>query len=343
MGLEQVLPQNGSNTLYLLLFSVAFFAAALFFALRPGKILTWVGKILNPCFLVFLGILVVVALLSPSAAIADVEPLGDYASQPFFAGFLEGYNTMDALASLAFGIIVVQVIRDLGVDDPTAVAGSTVRAGIFSSLLMAFIYIAVTIAGTQSRGVLEASENGGTALAQIAQHYLGSAGLFILAATVTLACLKTAVGLITSCAETFSTLFPDGPKYRIWAIIFSLVSLLFANLGLSAIISYSLPVLMFLYPLSIALIALALLGKFFGHDRTVYCWTIGFTLIAAVYDLIIALPESVFNAIHGPAIKAFGQQYLPFADLGLGWICPTLIGAAIGLILHFMRGNRAKA
>ena len=151
------------------------------------------------------------------------------------------------------------------------------------------------------------------------------------------------VFLITSCAETFSALFPDGPKYRIWAIIFSLVSLLFANLGLSAIISYSLPVLMFLYPLSIALIALALLGKFFGHDRTVYCWTIGFTLIAAVYDLIIALPESVFNAIHGPAIKAFGQQYLPFADLGLGWICPTLIGAAIGLILHFMRGNRAKA
>ena len=127
VGLEQVLPQNGSNTLYLLLFSVAFFAAALFFALRPGKILTWVGKILNPCFLVFLGILVVVALLSPSAAIADVEPLGDYASQPFFAGFLEGYNTMDALASLAFGIIVVQVIRDLGVDDPTAVAGSTGR------------------------------------------------------------------------------------------------------------------------------------------------------------------------------------------------------------------------
>ena len=189
----------------------------------------------------------------------------------------------------------------------------------------------------------ELARDGGTALAQIAQHYLGYAGLFILAATVTLACLKTAVGLITSCAETFSALFPDGPKYRIWAIIFSLVSLLFANLGLSAIISYSLPVLMFLYPLSIALIALALLGKFFGHDRTVYCWTIGFTLIAAVYDLIIALPESVFNAIHGPAIKAFGQQYLPFADLGLGWICPTLIGAAIGLILHFMRGNRAKA
>ena len=160
---------------------------------------------------------------------------------------------------------------------------------------------------------------------------------------MTLACLKTAVGLITSCAETFTALFPDGPKYRVWAIIFSLVSLLFANLGLSAIISYSLPVLMFLYPLSIALIALALLGKFFGHDRTVYCWTIGFTLIAAIYDFLVALPESVFNAINGDAIQAIGLKYLPFAGLGLGWICPTLIGAAIGLILHFTRGKKAKA
>ena len=306
VGLEQVLPQDGNTTLYLLLFSVAFFAAALFFALRPGKILT-----------------------------------GGYADQPFFTGFLEGYNTMDALASLAFGIIVVQVIRDLGVEEPSAVAGSTVRAGIFSCLFMALIYIAVTLAGTQSRGVLEASENGGTALAQIAQHYLGTAGLFILAATVTLACLKTAVGLIMSCAETFTALFPKGPKYRTWAVIFSLISLLLANLGLNAIIAYSLPVLMFLYPLSIALIALALLGKFFGHDRTVYCWTMGFTLIAAIYDFVVALPAGVYNTINGDAIKAFGAAYLPFAKLGLGWVCPTLIGAAIGLILHFTRGKKS--
>ena len=340
VGLEQVLPQ-GNTKLYLLLFSLAFFAAVLFFALRPGKILVWVGKVLNPCFLLFLAVLIVSAMLHPTAAVADVVPEGKYAAQPFFTGFLEGYNTMDALASLAFGIIVVQVIRDLGVEEPSAVAGSTVRAGIFSCLFMALIYIAVTLAGRQSRGVLEASENGGTALAQIAQHYLGTAGLFILAATVTLACLKTAVGLITSCAETFTALFPKGPKYRTWAVIFSLISLLLANLGLNAIIAYSLPVLMFLYPLSIALIALALLGKFFGHDRTVYCWTMGFTLIAAIYDFVVALPAGVYNTINGDAIKAFGAAYLPFAKLGLGWVCPTLVGAAIGLILHFARGKKA--
>lgn len=339
VGLEQVLPQNGSNTLYLLLFSAAFFAAALFFALRPGKILTWVGKILNPCFLVFLGILVVVALLSPSAAIADVEPLGDYASQPFFAGFLEGYNTMDALASLAFGIIVVQVIRDLGVDDPTAVAGSTVRAGIFSSLLMAFIYIAVTIAGTQSRGVLEASENGGTALAQIAQHYLGSVGLLILAATVTLACLKTSVGLITSCAETFTGLFPKGPTYRVWAVIFSLVSLLFANFGLSSIIGYSVPVLMFLYPLAITLIALSLFGKFFAYDRAVFVWTTALTLVGALYDFAAALPAPLLAACRLDGVLAMLRETLPLAKLGLFWVLPALLGLVIGLILHFVRSK----
>ena len=67
VGLEQILPQNGNMKLYLLLFTLAFFIAALLFSLRPGKILTWVGKILNPFFLLFLGILVVVTLVSPAA------------------------------------------------------------------------------------------------------------------------------------------------------------------------------------------------------------------------------------------------------------------------------------
>ena len=83
-----------------------------------------------------------------------------------FTGFLEGYNTMDALASLAFGIIVVQVIRDLGVQESGAIAGSTVRAGVMSCLLMALIYVAVAIVGAQSRGALPAAANGGVAFAQ---------------------------------------------------------------------------------------------------------------------------------------------------------------------------------
>ena len=338
VGIEQAVPQAAERLrLWLLVFSAVFFAAALLFSLFPGKILTWVGKILNPFFLLFLGILIIVALVKPSAAISAVAPEGAYASQAFSTGFLDGYNTMDVLAGLAFGIIVVQVIRELGVTDADAVASSTVKAGVFSSLLMALIYLAVTVVGAQSRGLFATSENGGIALAQIARHYLGSAGLVILAATVTLACLKTAVGLITSCSEAFVGMFPKGPKYRVWAIIFSGISFLFANLGLSAIIDYSLPVLMFLYPLSIVLILLALFGKFFCHDRRVYVFTIGFTFAAAIYDLLAALPESVRTLCRLDVPLEVLGKWLPMSELGLGWICPAAIGCAIGLaamLLH---------
>lgn len=340
VGLEQVLPQ-GNEKLYLLLFSLAFFAAVLFFALRPGKILVWVGKVLNPCFLLFLAVLIVSAMLHPTASIADVAPEGKYAAQPFFTGFLEGYNTMDALASLAFGIIVVQVIRDLGVQEPGAIAGSTVRAGVMSCLLMALIYVAVAIVGAQSRGALPAAANGGVAFAQIARYYLGNTGLIVLAATVTLACLKTAVGLITGCAETFSALFGKGPSYKAWAITFSAVSFIFANLGLDAIIKYSVPVLMLLHPIAIMLIVLTLCGKLFKNDPVVFRWTITFTAIASIYDMFAALPKELWSALHGDEIKAVAEKLLPLAGQGLGWLCPAAIGLVIGLAIHVYRLRKA--
>ena len=341
VGLEQILPE-GHAKLFLLLFSAAFFAVTLFFSLRPGKILTWIGKVLNPCFLLFLGILLVVALVSPGASISSVEPMGNYATQPFLTGFLEGYNTMDALASLAFGIIVVQVIQGLGVKEPKDVAGSTVRSGIFSCLLMAVIYLAVAVVGTQSRGLFPAAENGGIALAQIAQHYLRGVGLLVLAATVTLACLKTSVALITSCSETFVGLFPKGPSYRVWAIVFCLMSFVFANLGLSTIISYAVPVLMFLYPLAIVLILLALFGRFFRQDKAVYACTLGFTLVAALYDLLYALPAGVRAACRLDGVIEAVGSVLPLGKLGLGWVCPAVVGFIVGLIVHFARKKEQK-
>ena len=100
---------------------------------------------LNPLFLFFLAILVVRALVSP---------LGNFTQRSTVStGLLEGYNTMDALAGLAFGIVVVEAIRGLGVKEPGQVAKRTVYAGIFSSLLMALIYVLVTVVGAQSRGM----------------------------------------------------------------------------------------------------------------------------------------------------------------------------------------------
>lgn len=335
VGIQQLLPQGGA--LALRIFSLVFFAAVLFFSLRPGEILTWVGKVLTPLFLCFLAVLILRALTSPLGDVSTVEPSGSYAANAFTAGVLEGYNTMDALASLAFGIIVVNAIRGLGVKEPAAVAKSTVLAGVFSSLFMGLIYVLVIVMGAQSRGLFPVSANGGEALSLIAGHYFGGVGALILAATVTLACLKTAVGLITSCSETFVQLFPAGPSYRIWAVGFCAISFLIANLGLNAIVSYSTPVLMFLYPLSIVLILLTLGGGLFGNDRGVLRWTIGFTMAASVIDLLRTLPESTRALLHLEPLVTFAETYLPLCQLGFGWVCPALAGLLLGLLLRRMR------
>lgn len=335
VGIQQLLPQGGAVALAV--FSLLFFGAVLFFSLRPGEILTWVGKVLTPLFLCFLAVLVLRALSAPMASVADIPPAGSYRDAAFSTGLLEGYNTMDALASLAFGIIVVNAIRSLGVREPGAVARDTVRAGVFSSLLMAVIYLLVTVVGAQSRGQLEISANGGEALAQIAGHYFGSAGAVILAATVTIACLKTAVGLVTSCSETFVKIFPGGPSYRVWAVTFSLVSFLIANLGLNTILAYSTPVLMFLYPLSIVLILLTLGGRLFGNHPAVLRWTIGCTMVAAVFDLLRTLPTQAQAALHLEPVVALAETWLPLCKQGFGWVCPAMLGLVIGLVLRRVR------
>ena len=339
VGLQQLLP-GVNESLALAVFSVVFFGVALFFSLRPGEILTWIGKVLNPLFLGCLAVLLVRALTAPLGEIGQIAPTGAYAADAFATGLLEGYNTMDALAGLAFGIIVVDAIRRLGVTEPGQIARDTIRAGVFSALLMALIYLLVAVVGAQSRGMFEAAPNGGEALAQIARYYFGGAGGLILAATVTVACLKTTVGLITSCGETFVRLFPAGPSYPVWAVGFCALSLLLANLGLDAIIAYSVPVLMFLYPLSIVLILLTLVGKLFGNSRTVLAGTVGCTIPAALLDLAGALPAGAQGALKlEPVLRL--TQWLPLADKGFGWVCPALLGLALGLV--FDRLGRRKA
>lgn len=339
VGIARILPGTGQS-LGLAFFSLLFFGAVLFFSLRPGEILTWIGKVLNPLFLIFLAILIFRALTAPMGEISAVNPQGSYLSEAFATGLLEGYNTMDALAGLAFGIIVVDVIRRLGVTEPKAIAKNTVRAGIFSSLLMAFIYILVSVVGAQSRGIFAAAANGGEALAQTAQHYFGSAGALILAITVTIACLKTAVGLITSCSETFVNIFPKGPSYKTWAILFCLLSFLIANLGLDAILAYSMPVLMFLYPLAIVLILLTLCGRLFYNNQTVLAWTIGFTAIAAFFDLLRALPEGTKAVLQLNGVIAFVSDILPLAEAGFGWLIPAAAGCILGIALSRIKNKQ---
>ena len=327
--------------LWQLIFTFIFFAFVMYFSLRPGKITTWIGKVINPLFLVFLGILVVVALIHPGSPMSEVEPIEAYQSGALFNGFIEGYGTMDAIAGLAFGIVIINVVRDLGVNKDNDVARETLKAGVFTGLLMLVIYALTIIMGAQSRGLFDVSDNGGIALAQISNHYLGGIGSLVLALTITFACLKTAIGLVTSCGEMFVKLIPGKLNYRGWAMVFTLFSFIVSNVGLTAIITYAIPVLMLLYPLVTVLIIMALTEKAFGKSKYVYGWVTLGAFIPAVFDFCKTLPEGIQTALNIPALTALGEKIFPFFNLGLGWVVPALIGLVIGLVLTVANRNKA--
>lgn len=175
---------------------------------------------------------------------------------------------------------------------------------------MGLIYTLLALMGTMSIGQFKVSDNGGIALAQIAHYYLGDYGIILLSLIIIVACLNTAIGLIAAFSETFMELFPKR-SYLMFATVVSIVSFTIANVGLTKIITYSILVLMFLYPLAITLILLTLFSKYFNHSRTVYQFTTHFTLIAAFIDGLKASLEFIANTTISKNIVGFGEQYLP--------------------------------
>lgn len=315
---------SASEKLSLLIFSFIFFALVLFFALKPNEIMKWVGKVITPVFLVFYAVLIVCSLAKSSVPISSIVPDPSYVETSFVNGLLEGYNTMDAIAGLAFGLIVVNCVKKLGIDDSRFVAKEIVKAGVLTAILMSVIYLASTLMGAQSRAIFEISENGGIALAQIGEYYLGKLGLIVLACTIGLACLKTAIGLVTSCSEAFVEMFPKALSYRKWAIIFSVFSFVVSNFGLTTLINYSIPVLMFLYPIAIAL-TIGGLCFYKNDDKIVFRCMLTGTIFAAVFDFIKTLPFGID--------VSFIAKILPLFDLGFSWIIPSILGLIVGLIL----------
>ena len=231
----------------------------------------------------------------------------------------------------------IYIFNTEDLDNDDIIAEDVLSSGLLAGALMALIYVLSILVGAQSRGIFELSENGGIALTQIAGHYLGGVGQFILAFTITFACLKTSIGLVTACSETFVKMTNGKISYRTWAILFTVFSFAVSNIGLSAIIEYSVPMLMLIYPPAIALILLAFIGKFFAHDRAVYVATMIGTWAAAIFDCMKTLPASVQTSLRLDVPIAFAEKYLPLFDKNLGWLLPALVGVVIGMVIHASR------
>lgn len=316
---------------YLLGFCCFFFAVAYWLSLSPGKLVDRIGKFLTPALLSTIAILVLTAAFNP---MGDLQaPAGAYAASPMARGVLAGYETMDVLGALAFAIIVIESIRGLGVTSRRSMLGLTIWAGLVAGFCLALVYAFIAYMGATSVAELGMQENGAIVLSLSAEHYFGSVGRVLLSIIVFLACLSTAVGLITACGEYFNRIVPQ-LSYPVWVTIFTLVSFGFANFGLSRIIELSVPALMLLYPLTMALIVLAFLHPLFGGRRAVYVCTMLGTAVIALFDgwKTYAGTDSGW-AMH---VHQWAGQYLPLYEQGLAWMPLAAAGFGIGLLLGLL-------
>ncbi|EFM88915.1 branched-chain amino acid permease [Actinobacillus pleuropneumoniae] len=310
-----VLPFLGEQTtVSLLIFTAVYFALTIWLSLNPSKMVERIGSILTPALLIAILALVIsgIALFSDNPSSSNVM------EAPMVNGILAGYNTMDALASVAFSVIVINAIKSKGLSETKALSKQTAMAGVIAAILLALIYLSIGWIGNKlpiSAEVLEdltaKKQDLGTYILNVAAtQAFGELGRTLLGVIVSLACLTTAIGLVVSVSEYFHEIFPK-ISYRTYAIVCTLIGFGLANQGLSAVISKSIPVLLVLYPIAMSIIFLLLLNLF-----------VKLPLLALRVSLILVTIVSILS-VAGVSItenlplKAYSMEWLPFAVGGL--------------------------
>ncbi|AMQ21809.1 branched-chain amino acid transport system II carrier protein [Geobacillus sp. JS12] len=313
------------------LFTGIFFSLVYWLSLNPSKLVDRIGQLLTPVLLLSIAVLCVAGLVrlnDPQAA-----PAEKYASAPFVKGMLEGYLTMDTIAALAFGIVVIHALRDRGVDRPSLQAKATIQAGVIAGLGLALVYAGIAVIGARMAGT-GAFANGAELLSYVSSLLFGGGGKLLLGVIVALACLTTAVGLVAACAQYFQELTPT-VSYRTYVIVLTLFSFLMSNLGLNALIAVSVPVLTMLYPLAIVLVALSFFRRFYRGSAKVYGMALLFTGMFSLYDGLKTI--GLETAWLEPLLS-----WAPLFSVGLGWVAPALIGAALGLMIDRPSATKRK-
>lgn len=313
--------------LFQLCYTLVFFGLALMLALRPEKLTDRLGKILCPVLIALIVVAFVGCLIHPMGGYGEPQT-ARLAESPVISGFLDGYQTMDAIAALVFGITIAIAIRARGVSDEREIVSGTVRAGWIAGALLLIIYAMLAHMGALSGSRFPGATNGAGVLTDLVFELFGRGGLMLIAAIFVIACFNVCVGLITSCGEYFYKLWPRLP-YKGWAAIFAGVSLVIANAGLDQILKISVPVLNAIYPVAIVLMALSCFHKWIADRPGVYSVGVLFTTVVSVLlaaaDYLPRLKEILF--------------YLPLAREGLGWLLPAAVGILAGLALPKKKGE----
>lgn len=322
MAVAPYLPENAPLKIFMLVYSLVFFVIAAWIALNPSKLVDRVGQYLTPSLLALIVFLFVVFLFRGETSVAQAQPA--YSTAPFLKGFCEGYQTMDTIAALNFGLVIATTLRSLGASEKKDVMHYTKLAGVCAGAILTAVYLMLTYMGTQSSGIYEIQENGAWTLRCIVYQLFGEFGAIILAAIFTLACLTTCIGLITSISQYFSTLFT---RFTYKQIVFAITIFSFAvcNQGLTTILSISVPILNAIYPVSIVLIVLGLCDRYLADSRFVYPFTVLGTAVV-----------SVISAAEGAGLPlgfiGKAANSLPFSALGFGWVSVAAVMFVLGFV-----------
>ncbi len=331
MAVAPYLPSSANSTTWMLVYSLVFFLIALWLCLTPNKLVERIGKYLTPSLLFLLVFLFVNFVIRGEKNIASAEL--DYLTAPFLKGFAEGYNTMDAIAALNFGLVIATTLSSFGFTQKKEQISYTIRAGLIAGTILAIIYTMLSYMGMYSSGVYSIQDNGAWTLRCIVYQLFGDFGAILLAAIFTLACLTTCVGLINSISQFFSSRFGK-LSYRSWVFVIVIFSFLVCNLGLNTILSISIPILNAIYPVAIVLILLGLTHHFWQNNRYVYLMVVAGTSIVSV---IYALDQ--INVSFG-FLTTFLEKYLPLYALGYGWVLVAVVLLLVSILLNQI-SNRA--
>ncbi|WCK56257.1 branched-chain amino acid transport system II carrier protein [Aneurinibacillus sp. Ricciae_BoGa-3] len=320
MGMKPFISETlATKPVTLIVYTIIFFSLVLWLSLSPSKLVDRFGKLLTPTLLCLIAIIFVKSLLTPMGSF--IAPSNAYRSHPFFKGFSDGYLTMDALASLAFGIVVATTIRVKGITDSKKMSQYMIIAGLGAGTLLATIYCILGYLGASSAALGKAG-NGAEVLTMVMNALFGQIGIVMLGILFTLACLCVSIGLVISCSQYFSNALPVLP-YKAWAVVLTIFSVIIANLGLNQILAISVPILGLLYPIAVVLIVLGLWDHYLNHIPSVYFMS---TLFTSIFSLADTINKTFLSGAWDSILGSF-----PLYAEGIGWLLPCVIGTALGL------------
>ncbi|MCL1080546.1 MAG: branched-chain amino acid transport system II carrier protein [Shewanella psychromarinicola] len=312
-----------------LIYTLVFFSVVMFLSLYPGQLLDSVGKVLTPVLILLLVGLASSVIIIPGAEVS--QPVGDYINSPLTKGIIEGYNTMDTLASLMFGMLIIDLLRKKGVNEAADQTKYLIRAAFIAAGGLAFVYISLFYLGASAGDFAIGADNGGQILTNYVTYHFGNLGSLLLSTVVTLACLTTAVGLVTACAEFFNELLPR-LSYKLLVVLLSAVCATVANVGLAQLISVSIPVLMTIYPVAIALVLVTFLTERFARPE-----------FSHRIVLTVALFFGIFDGLQTAGMDMSFLDFMPLHAEGMAWLLPTALTAIVCLFLPKKRLQKVQA